>query len=75
VARDAQDRNLVLAVMNHLASKDAHTREIAEEELAKFPAQYSTSGPALAKSQPKTQPAAAKKQDNVQPARGAGGGQ
>ncbi|MGH9403796.1 MAG: hypothetical protein ACRD2P_17050 [Terriglobia bacterium] len=50
VARDSDDRALLLAVMEHLASKDAPTRQIAEEELAKFPTQYVPSSTALAQS-------------------------
>jgi len=49
VARDAQDRDLLLAVMDHLTSKDARAREVAEEELSKFPTQYAPFSPALAK--------------------------
>ncbi len=52
VARDAGDRALLLAVMEHLASKDSHTRQVAEEELAKFSTSYNPSGTALARSQP-----------------------
>ncbi|HEV2498453.1 MAG TPA: HEAT repeat domain-containing protein [Terriglobia bacterium] len=52
VARDAGDQNLMLAVMNHLTSSDAHTRQIAEEELAKFPTQVNYTGKVLARSQP-----------------------
>ncbi len=56
VARDADDRALLLAVMNHLDSKNPHAREVAEEELAKFPAQYVPAGSTLAQSHAK-QPA------------------
>ncbi|MGH9407161.1 MAG: hypothetical protein ACRD3D_15180 [Terriglobia bacterium] len=48
VARDADDRDLLLAVMSHLSSPDSHTREVAKEELAKFPTEYTPSGPVLA---------------------------
>ncbi len=48
VARDSDDRALLLAVMEHLTSKDAHARQVAEEELSKFPTQYTPSGTALA---------------------------
>jgi hypothetical protein len=41
VAREARDRELLLAVMRHLSSNDKHTREVAEQELSRFPAQYS----------------------------------
>jgi len=40
-ARDAQDRDLLLAVMRHINSGDQHARQIAQQELNKFPAQYS----------------------------------
>ncbi|MGH9326651.1 MAG: HEAT repeat domain-containing protein [Terriglobia bacterium] len=56
VARDSDDRALLLAVMEHLASKDAHTRQVAEEELAKFPTQYSPSGTAFAQSRATRRP-------------------
>jgi len=59
VARDAHDRDLLLAVMDHMTSTDAHTRQVAEEELAKFPTQYAPSGNTLAKKQP----AATKRKD------------
>lgn len=50
VARDAGDQDLLLAVMGHLNSPDAKTRQVAEEELSKFPAQYNYGGPELATS-------------------------
>ncbi|MGH9397786.1 MAG: HEAT repeat domain-containing protein, partial [Terriglobia bacterium] len=49
VARDAGDQDLLLAVMDHLTSPDAHTRQVAEEELTKFPTQYNYSGNEVAK--------------------------
>ncbi|HEV2379825.1 MAG TPA: HEAT repeat domain-containing protein [Terriglobia bacterium] len=45
VARDAQDRDLLLAVMRRLNSGDQHARQIARQELIKFPAQYSAYKP------------------------------
>ncbi len=42
VAREAKDRDLLLAVMERLKSSDKHTREVAEQELKRFPPQYSS---------------------------------
>jgi hypothetical protein len=50
VAQDSGDRALLLAVMDHLGSKDGHTRQVAEEELARFTTKYNPSGSVLAKS-------------------------
>lgn len=43
VARESGDRDVLLTLMQHLGSKDKHTRDVAEQELAKFPTQYSDS--------------------------------
>ncbi len=40
VSREGRDRDLLLAVMKRLDSKDKRTREIAEQELARFPSDY-----------------------------------
>lgn len=75
VARDSDDRALLLAVMEHLTSKDTHTRQVAEEELAKFPTQYVPSGTALARNG--TAPPKKKtnlRADSGQPTTPAGGG-
>jgi HEAT repeat protein len=40
VARESQDRNLVLAVMSHLNSSDAHARDVTQQELTKFPSWF-----------------------------------
>src|SRR6266568_201242 len=40
VVREARDRDVLLAVMRKLASPDKNTREIAEQELSRFPAEY-----------------------------------
>ncbi|MDE3178077.1 MAG: HEAT repeat domain-containing protein [Acidobacteriota bacterium] len=73
VARDAGDQDLLLAVMDHLGSSDPATREIAEEELAKFPAQYNYGGNEVAKSKPlPRQPRTAKLHGRIRPAAGGG---
>ncbi|MGH9469182.1 MAG: HEAT repeat domain-containing protein [Terriglobia bacterium] len=70
VARDSGDRALLLAVMDHLTSQDAHARQVAEEELTKFPVQYSPSGPVLAHGQ-----AAPPRSNSAPPPSPAGGGE
>ncbi|HUI42991.1 MAG TPA: HEAT repeat domain-containing protein [Terriglobia bacterium] len=45
VAREALDRDLVLAVMNHLNSNDPHARDVAQQELAKFPSWFHSPNP------------------------------
>ncbi|MGH9444423.1 MAG: hypothetical protein ACRD3O_01580 [Terriglobia bacterium] len=52
VAHESDNPALLLAVMDHLASQDSHTRQVAEEELSRFPAPYTPSASALAQSQP-----------------------
>lgn len=74
VARDADDRALLLAVMNHLDSQDAHTRQVAEEELTKFPVQYTPSGQVLAKIRTTPSTAIASGQPAPAPGRASGGG-
>jgi hypothetical protein len=51
VARDAQDRDLLLAVMRRLNSGDQQARQVARQELTKFPAQYSAYTPVEARPQ------------------------
>jgi Squalene-hopene cyclase C-terminal domain len=51
VAQKSGDRELLLAVMDHLSSSDAHTRQVAEEELARFTTKYNLSRPVVARSQ------------------------
>jgi hypothetical protein len=41
VAGQSHDRDVLLALMQHLASKDKHAREVAEQELSRFPVDYS----------------------------------
>ncbi|HTV55527.1 MAG TPA: HEAT repeat domain-containing protein [Terriglobia bacterium] len=50
VAQKSGDRNLMLAVMDHLSSADGHTRQVAEEELARFTTKYNPSRPVVARS-------------------------
>lgn len=73
VARDADDRALLLAVMDHLGSQDAHTRDVAEEELTKFPVQYTPSGQVLANVQTAA-PSTAAAGGQPAPGRASGGG-
>lgn len=40
VARESGDRDVLLALLSHLDSKDPHARDIAEQTLAKFPTGY-----------------------------------
>ena len=40
VVREARDRDVLMAVMRKLASPDKSTREIAEQELSRFPTEY-----------------------------------
>jgi cellulose synthase operon protein C len=49
VAQKSGDRDLMLAVMDHLGSKDGHARQVAEEELARFTTDYSPSRPVVAR--------------------------
>jgi len=42
VVREARDRDVLLGVMRKLASPDKSTREIAEQELSRFPAEYAS---------------------------------
>ena len=79
VARNAQDRDLLLAVMDHLTSKDSHIREVAEEELSKFPTQYAPFSPKLAKDRTTPSRKVHQEKSNLQvatqrTASGAGGG-
>lgn len=66
VARDAQDRQLLLAVMSHLSSKDAHTRQVAEEELTKFPSEYTPFNKVLAKGRTAPKPSAPQRKAGLQ---------
>jgi HEAT repeats/Squalene-hopene cyclase C-terminal domain len=46
VARQSEDRDLVMAVMERLVSGNGHARDVAQQELAKFPASYTAYQPA-----------------------------
>jgi hypothetical protein len=50
VAQKSGDRDLMLAVMDHLSSTDGHTRQVAEEELARFTTKYNPSRSVVARS-------------------------
>ena len=52
VARESGDRDVLLALIQHLGSKDKHTRDVAEQELAKFPSKYSDSAKVNASKSP-----------------------
>lgn len=42
VARESRDRDVLLALLKNLRSKDKHTRDVAEQELKRFPSEYSS---------------------------------
>lgn len=42
VAKESRDRDVLLALMKHLQSPDAHLRNVAEQELGRFPSDYAT---------------------------------
>ena len=61
VARESRDRRVLVALMKHLGSPDKHLRDVAEQELTRFPSDYSAAQSASRPSTGPSVPAAGRK--------------